>query len=353
MANDLNINIMMIGGRRCGKTSVLAAMKSMFDSKFASTNLKIRYTSKTIELSDKLQEMKDVYSHINEGTRFTPDDTNTTEIAKYGIAISLNSKPNGIINFTFIDFPGEWLQDDEHSNLITDIVKSSSVILVAIDTPYLMEESPSESGNEVGKYNERRNRSTIICDFLKGLDLNSTGKMVLFVPLKCERYLHDNKMMLVNERVHTAYKPFFDYINSDINRAKCTTAITPIFSFGTIEFTRFKRDGAEIVLDPKYKTPKYPLYQFTADAKNAPEPLYCEQPLLYVLLYVLKCAEASKRKQYENWFQWIFVNIGETFFKMPSADDFLKESSNIQKAIKVDGDGYEIVTDPNKMKGLL
>lgn len=352
MADNLNINVMMIGGRRCGKTSVLAVMKRMFDTRFASTNLNIKASDKTVELNDKYQEMVDVYS-LEKGERFTPDDGETKEMPKYGIDISLNSKPNGKIHFTFIDFPGEWLQSDEHSQELKSIVAMSSIILVAIDTPFLMEEAPNESANSVGKYNDKRNRTGAICDFLKELDLNKNGKMVLFVPLKCERYLHDGQMDLVNKRVHTAYKLFFDYINNDFNRTKCTTAITPIFSFGTVEFARFERDGADIIMDPKYQTPRYPLYQFTDDAGNEPEPLYCEQPLLYVLLYVLKCAEVSKRKENNNWFLWLFNCIGETFFQMPSADDFLKEIHNIQKAIKISGDGYEIVTDPNGMKGLL
>lgn len=346
MADKLNINIMMIGGRRCGKTSVLAIMKRMFDTKFATTNLKIVPTNRTVELDDKYQEMVDVYSN-EKGKRISPDDLETLSKEEYGIDISLNSKPNGKIHFSFIDFPGEWLQHDEHSVELKSIVASSSVILVAIDTPYLMEEAPNESSNAIGKYNNSRNRTGVICDFLKELELNDKGKMVLFVPLKCERYLHDNKMNLVNQRVHTAYKVFFDYINNEYNRTKCTVAITPIFSFGTIEFARFKRNGADIILDEKYKTPKYPLYQFTDKAGNEPESKYCEQPLLYVL----KCAEASKRKENSNWFQWLFNTIGETFFKMPSADDFLAEIANIQKEIKISGDGYEILTDPNGMKG--
>lgn len=352
MADKLNINIMMIGGRRCGKTSVLAIMKRMFDNKFASTNLKIVPTNKTVELDAKYQEIVNVYSN-EKGNRFSAEDEDNTDQKKeYGIDISLNSKPNGKIHFSFIDFPGEWLHNDENSEQLKNIVASSSVILVAIDTPHLMEEAPNESSSAIGKYNNSRNRTGVICDFLKELELNDKGKMVLFVPLKCERYLHDNKMNLVNERVHTAYKVFFDYINNEYNRTKCTVAITPIFSFGTVEFARFERNGADIVIDEKYRTPKYPLYQFTDKAGNEPEPKYCEQPLLYVLLYVLKCAEASKRKENSNWFQWLFNSIGETFFQMPSANDFLKETNNLHREIKVSGDGYEIVTDPIGMKRL-
>ena len=37
----LKVQVMMVGGRRCGKTSVLAAMKDNFETQFADTNLTI------------------------------------------------------------------------------------------------------------------------------------------------------------------------------------------------------------------------------------------------------------------------------------------------------------------------
>lgn len=351
MANDMHINIMMIGGKRCGKTTVLAAMKDHFDKEFGRTNLTIKSTNKIVFLNEKIDEMKALYNHKE--TRFTPEDNETANIVEYNIELSLKHKPNGKINYSFIDFPGEWLNDDSHAIELNAIVEKSSVIIVAIDTPFLMEEAPDSTGDTIGIYNEKRNRSGVICDFLKGINLTETGKMVIFVPLKCERYLHNEKMDLVNKRVHTAYRSFFDHINNDINRSKCTTAIAPIFTFGTVEFARFERNGSEIIIDEEYKTPRYPLYRFTDEADSEPEPKYCEQPLLYVLLYILKCAEASKKKQYENVVSRFFLNIGETFFKMPSAADFLKEITDIQAAIKVSGDGYEIITDPFGLKGLL
>lgn len=89
MADKLNINIMMIGGRRCGKTSVLAIMKRMFDTKFATTNLKIVPTNRTVELDDKYQEMVDVYSN-EKGKRISSYDLET--LSKEESMKALNQK---------------------------------------------------------------------------------------------------------------------------------------------------------------------------------------------------------------------------------------------------------------------
>lgn len=349
MGNSLNINIMMIGGRRCGKTSVLAAMLHSFDGEFGKSNLTIKADDQSIRpLSQKYNEMKTLYAKKNLEPRFTPDDSPTNDIEEYGIEISLKTKSNGRILYKFIDIPGEWLSNNIED--VTKTIKKSSVIVVAIDTPYLMEEAIEDSSDSIGIYNEDRNYSGEICGLLKNLDLNKEEKMVVFVPLKAERYWHEGKMDLVNKRVHVAYKEFFDHVNNDFYRKSCTTVIAPIFTLGTVEFTRFKRNGADIDLDDKYGTPKYPLYAFTDDAKNSPESKYCEQPLLYVLLYILKAA--AKAKENKKRLGKFLSFIGEKFLNMPSANDFLVEVNNIQKYIKTSGDGYQILTDPYGLKGV-
>ena len=62
VAEDLKIQVMMVGGRRCGKTSVLAAMKRNFDELFNSKNLVIRYgDTETLDaLEDKNAEIEEL-----------------------------------------------------------------------------------------------------------------------------------------------------------------------------------------------------------------------------------------------------------------------------------------------------
>jgi len=357
-------------------------MISSFDTKFGASNLTIKYAPNSrTKLDNKLVEMNALYAKKEQ--RFVPDDNASKGIDVCGVELSLKQNENGIIKFNFIDIPGEWLENNPPADLdgedtefsaadsakidfskidfskdllklkitkenLSDIVKVSSVIIVAIDTPHLMEEAPNDTGNSVGIYNDRRNRTGIVCDFLKELKFSEKDRMVIFVPLKNERYWHSGEMELVNARIHTAYKSFFNHISNVNIRDRCTAVIAPIFTFGTIEFAYFDRDKTEkheIIIDEKYKTPKYPYYEFTDKAGNEPEPKYCEQPLLYVLLYIFKCAERSRLKQYKNWFTRFFAAISETFLNMPSAEDFLKEAQNIQENITTEGDGYEIAHD--------
>ncbi len=355
VVNDTVINIMMMGGRRCGKTTVLAEMVDLFDKKFGNTDLTIRVSGdNSNELFDRLDYLTELYKKIKDSPEFYPNDKPSDEINEYTVNLSIKGKTGDMV-FNFIDFPGEWLVDGSHNKDLDDCVNKSSVIIVAIDTPLLMQETSGTTGEDIGEYNERGNRSKIICNLLKKLDFSENSRMVLFVPLKSERYLHDGKMELAGKRIHTAYESFFQHIKSDTYRDKCTAAIVPVFTLGTAEFAYFGRQDGKIELDEKYKTPKYSYYRFTEDAKKdaspKPQPQYCEQPMLYVLMYVLKYAEQCRTEKYNsNIFQWISEMFGEVFLNMPSAGDFLDQAEKLREKLVIKGNGYELVSDAIGLK---
>lgn len=355
--NDTTVKVLMLGGRRCGKTSVLASMQDCFDQQFGSSNLTIDVDDPEtmLDLTNKMTEIKGYFDGELD-KNFVPDDTPTTEIRRYDISISLKSKPNGRINFQFLDYPGEWVQSKEHLHELQNLISESHVFLIAIDTPHLMEQTQSEEEDKLGKYNEYHNRSSMISKMLKKELKDPNGRLILFVPLKCEKYKAANQMSLVKHKVKIAYRELIDHLNNNHNKVACTIAITPIYTFGTAEFKRFKRNGDnKIIIDERYKTPKYPLYGFLDDAKNSPEPQYCEQPLVYVLAFVFSMAKKTKEASSKFPFGWfgikrLFLNkvmrlLGESLLKMPSASDYMKEIQNLKNKMKLE-DGYEIITDP-------
>lgn len=77
--------------------------------------------------------------------------------------------------------------------------------MIAIDTPHMMEEE--------GKYNERRNFCHRTGEMIKmALEKARPQRMlVLFVPLKCERYLKDNKMDKVLTATMQSYEELIRY----------------------------------------------------------------------------------------------------------------------------------------------
>lgn len=56
------------------------------------------------------------------------------------------------INISIKDFPGEYL--DSKPEEVSNFIEESHIVMIAVDTPYLMEEN--------GKYNEEKMRSIML-----------------------------------------------------------------------------------------------------------------------------------------------------------------------------------------------
>ena len=350
----VEIKVIMFGGRRCGKTSVLAAMQSCFEKEFGRSNLTISAadddTLFTIE--EKNREITGYFHNQGRSREFTPDSNPTLDIMEYKFNIGLKNKNSKGIVVNFIDYPGESLADREKAKKITPLIKQSNIIIVAIDSPHLMEQTHSDEEDSVGEYNDARNYCHRIGEWVKlyfSGKSNLSAKMILFVPLKCEKYYHHNQMGVLNKKIKKAYSSTLNFFEN--NRQAYEVAITPILTCGAedkgVEFSRFARnEDGDIILD-SYHTPQKAIYIFT-EKMNEPKPLYCEQPMIYVLTYVLEMVRRIKQneKDSEGFFGGIWRFFQEEFFNLASAKDFLSERDNIKKVMKKSGNGYEIVSNP-------
>lgn len=350
--NTVEINVMMFGGRRAGKTSVLAAMEACFDEQFGTSNLVIKpadtETMHTIE--DKQREIE---SYFGKNKRnFVADDAPTMEVHKYAFDISLKSRNGDAMTITFIDYPGEWL--GKEANKTTELqgyMDESKVIMIAIDTPYLMEETPTAEDTSIGQYNDYRNYCKRITNMIKEVTLDDYPRMILFVPLKCEKYKNNGTMSLVNTKIQEAYKPLFNYFK-DANDKKAEVAIIPILTMGKAEFAKFERDKeGNILIDEKWMTPSKASFYFPDANAGKPEPLWCEQPMIYILYYLLEMAVREKNKVDDKKnpiCKWFLNNVWGKLWNLPSIEDFVAEKDSLKKKMKTCGDGFEIVKNPLK-----
>lgn len=356
---NVEIKVMMFGGRRCGKTSVLAAMQSCFEDKFGKTNLMIYADDDDtmISLEEKSNEISSYFHNQGRNRSFTPDSNATESKTEYCFHIDLKNKKTDGIVIKFIDYPGEWLDSKKYPDKykeLGEMVKEVHVIMIAIDSPHLMEQTHSDDEDAVGEFNDRRNYCSRIGTWIKrnfSEKSNLAAKMVLFVPLKCEKYYHNGQMEILNKKIHKAYKEVFNFFTNN-EQQRYVVAITPILTCGDVdkgvEFDRFERneETREIILEDEYQTPKKAFYIFTKQMAE-PKPLYCEQPMIYILAYTLAMVAAIKYQQKsEVWFKKIRRFIDEKFFNAAAFTDFLNGKNEIQKAMKKTNDGYEIFSNP-------
>lgn len=372
MANNelMNINVMMFGGRRCGKTSILAAMMNSFKDIFGKTNLSITTADFSTEskLEEKNEEIRSYYKALKDGfknsgnTYITPDDSPTMDIDTYSFEIFLKNKKNSRVKLNFYDYNGEYLDDEEGFNKILSIAQLSDVIMAAVDTPYLMEELTDDSKEATGLYCNRKNKCSRIANVIDKAFMASSEtneKMILLVPIKCEKYYHEsnvfapeiNSLADVNVRLKSAYNDLINEIDNEFNRGFYEMAVTPILTMGNLVFAGFQRDEAtrEYIMNKAYNypaAPQYTLRQWTENIK--PEPQFCEQPLVYSLLYAIKMAEKGLGSINKGGF---FSRIGKKFQSAMGrafAEDFMPEEKMLLEKLKTQYNecGFEIITDP-------
>lgn len=304
------VNILMLGGKRCGKTTVLSSMCNEIDKALAGTELRLVVTNDQTQ-ADLSCALKNIMEKLKVFevplTRVEVDDNPTSAQKTYSFGLKLGRSSKGI-PFQIHDIPGEWLTDS-HQDQVKNLIHNSQVIIIAIDTPYLFAKMMSDKG--YGVYHEEYNKPMEIANFFKnslGVD-DIANHLILFVPMKCERYYHlthtselnafqrDYMQEIVNA-VGNGYRELLHYLKATPELILgSTVAITPILSAGGIDFVHFKKDKQTGKIISLYQEA-----EFLKEDERGFKPQFCEQPMVYSLVYVLSqiLEEMTEKKSLQN-----------------------------------------------------
>lgn len=251
------MNILMVGGRRSGKTSALATIfRTMQERQMADYFTVVDKTCLITKSQDgKTESQDDLKSKSMEMTRFAEKSRLNTPILvdasptsfdwQYRLEFSVPGAPNKDLNMTFTDVPGEWCRTtDNHYSTFLQYAKEADVFVIAVDTPYLM--GPTDNTTKQLCGNQESELATLAGSMS---DLKQTfsyiqdqnNKLVLFVPIKCEKWYNARHIGDVNTRIEKA----FSVLLADLlQRPTFTVGILPILTIGPMEFVEFH--------DPKY-----------------------------------------------------------------------------------------------------
>lgn len=236
------LNVMMMGGRRCGKTSALAStfdqmingsVKQIFtlcdNTKYVSKMNIDGVQEKQETLTQKQLELDDYLCNEPTGT-FLVDSGPTRCSWTYSLGLQLPGT-NKKMNIDFLDCPGEYFQSGAHDDETNQFVEKSDVYIIMVDTPYLMEcrEPITKGVNCIG---DIHNFMTHINCINKG-----TAKMVLFVPIKCEKWAKENRLNEVANKIRKLYAATITALSAF---RYMTIAIIPIQTAGNIEYMEMK-----------------------------------------------------------------------------------------------------------------
>lgn len=244
------LKVLMMGGRRCGKTSALA---SLFDQMInGSVNEYFTVADRTIletkgfekqdSLGDKTLELQNMLE-TNKGNSniFLVDKSPTRNFWLYKLLLQIPGTHREM-EIEFRDSAGEFFESSGiHETETSDYIKECDVFVVVIDTPYLMG-SVEETTKDVcpESINLGTNRVKDIQNFLTHINDNEgkDAKMVVFVPLKCEKWVKERRINEVTKRIKEVYGNCIKNLKA---YSKMNITIIPMETSGNILFSELRK----------------------------------------------------------------------------------------------------------------
>ena len=271
------VNVVMLGGKRVGKSTILASIIDAFNNS-AELSSHLVCQDKTLyenysgfTISQKLENLQKFTTQRSDSGLFMTQTMGDSKIQKYSISVRLPDRPGQLI-MDFYDVPGEFANPAklEFESEMIPLIRECDVFVVAIDTPYLMESTKSvnRAYNRVGDL-EVALQNIILKD-------EKDIKQILLVPVKCEKWSSEGRIKEVIDRVKTEYevliKSMSAYEGMDIS-------ILPIDTIGGISFHSFY-DATTLI--------KIPHAWYFKNAFGAYRPKNCEQPALHILRFLVR-----------------------------------------------------------------
>ena len=377
-----NLKVLMMGGRRCGKTSVLS---SLFDQMIHTTQINniLTVADKTILVSKEIDGIPDRQESLSnkrlelqsfltsyKASDFLIDKGPTRHFWSYNMQISL-AGTNKTMNIEFRDSAGEFFDHGgKHTQEILDYLKDCDVFVIVVDTPYLMQDDAIADAANV---------TDSIHTFLSSIDEYSGekqgAKLVLFVPMKCEKWIQEGKIEDVKNRIYERYAATISHLQK---RDNTEVSIIPVQTAGNIAFSEMRKAYTVVSTTGKLikcskvtdkiviksngdmyslregdilNTDMEAVFKFDDESLNIerpsawfhhtnPTPKYapkhCEQVALHILRFMLNKA---RNNQSTSWFSQFFRSIFGRI-TLNDLNNTIVEMTN-NGLIKDTGDGIE------------
>lgn len=374
--------ILMLGGRRSGKSSILASIVyalgqnselfSITDQTVYSQN-DVSLNAKRIEIDNYLKQRR----NMGRNSHFLVDMSPTQKEGHYTLRSQIQGASD--VTFEFVDVQGESMEvTSTYHNRTKELVSQSDVFVVAIDTPYLMQEV-NENINTVW------NRTEEITSLLANIKIENEDidrKLIILCPVKCEKWTQSGHGDVVTNRVCQAYKKL---INNWVGHNAVDIWVMPIETAGGIVHSKLL-DGYRMfrnehdrtgelcskndvtgqimlkngeILSPssvsmiesepdrslKYDYTQIPLSWYVVNGKGF-SPARCEQPALQIFRFLVKKEEKAVLCEQQNvnsapwWKRWWKKLWSPPFGRYLAAYSQLINKLEDRHMIKTSGDGF-------------
>lgn len=373
-----DIRILMMGGRRSGKSSILASMIHQLSNNI---NLCKKYiqitpyggddgTAKSLET--KRNNLVSFIETKPTGCHYLVDFDADNNFNKYYFKAKIPKPEGGTyggkVKIEIIDCPGECFDTPKSSDSENDIhvgedskiaelskyAQQSDIFMIIIDTPYLMD-SKSDSGmfKTVTRPDSIKNVIQENVAFKRVDDY----KKVIFVPVKCEKWRHNLDAVSQKLQEPNYFGNLMEFLDAD---PRWSYAIIPALTAGGIEFSEFAKplyekltfekcsqlgnsplyrmaDGSikmlkqENVIVDKEQQVFFPYYSWFVNNANTYKPENCDQIGLHVWRFIVYKTKINREHSIvPGWLTIKFPKISrlEELVRNMEHDGLLKDTEN-------------------------
>ena len=382
----------MLGGRRAGKSSILASIlyslgENVVDNLCSFTDqtdysgsdgLGVPLHTKRIEIDNYLRTRQKISANSNFLVDMTPSKGKST----YNLCAQIQGASK--VGFDFVDVPGEWMEaTSPNYNTQKELVTQSDVFVIAIDTPYLMQEE-NENINTV--YNRVEEITNLLAN-IQIVNEEIDRKLIILCPVKCEKWTQNKQADDVTEKVCNAYRKL---INNWVNHKSVDIWVMPIETAGGIVHSKlldgfrvFKsdkdkfgelcsindltnqimlKDGKILSRNAVHSIESEPDKSLLVDYTQIPlswyvtngkgfVPSLCEQPAYHILKFLVEkekktiIVQKTAVNNYPWWKRWWILIWSPPFGKHLKAYDELISKIEQLHLIKSNGDGFKKIED--------
>jgi hypothetical protein len=334
------MDVTMLGPRGAGKTSLLTSLFDQFQAVIGTTPLELfarnHATQTTLEIYR--QELHE----FARGVLRDPGIAGTAQLREYIFGLGTQGKRPPQMHLRFTDAPGGLLTTSGPlRDRLDAAVGRSGVLLLAVDSPALMEENQA--------HHDRVNTPELVMEFVRdALAAGGGQRLVIVVPLKCEKYMASARGAqelsdAVKQRYRTLIKnaanlsiqqqapeptdrvlrALRNVVNpySPDDQTGVGMLLAPVQTVGSMRFSRFEPagDGFREIFMLRQIGGSY-------------SPRDADQPLRWMLRFAVN----AYKDRSKNLFEWVVDWWNETDVKLTSALERFAADCKV-------GDGFEIL----------
>lgn len=298
--------VSMVATSGFGKTTLLSCMYQHVSQQLTQVG-KMRIDCESDEerqrLKGNVKLMNDAVATGQLHTTVSAALSGTSERKEFEFYMELSHENDKLqIPFTIMDFPGGWIKDGGKDE-IKATLNDSRILLVPVDAPVIMSAKTPEEIQAARKVLSVDNVRELVEDWAQHRKAKPDEKaLLIFVPVKCEKYLHHKQDNELQKAIKTHFGEVFQTVKNIAPMIE--QYYLPVETYGCVEFAHgeWKSEG-----DSPYLEASYSKVEDSGIIKTKNVDLLVAPILHFARLKIETNLENSKKVISEaSWFKKIF-----------------------------------------------